>query len=262
MTALSKAALRALWISHFQPTSGNFSDLIDSWTDYSDTLATLDARVSAGGVGLIRAVSTTSVSFQALGAVGATFLAAAATTATALGALGGGAVGVVVFGAATTAAAQGTLGGGAVGITLFATATTAAVQAIVGSGLAAASQAQMESAAVDTVAVTPLRQQSHPSSPKAWVNFHGLAATSVRSSFNVSSVVFNGTGDYSIVFTTPFSNIAYCPVFYADVAINAANAARAVNITSVSAGGLRIFTTSSGAAEDQEVVTGVFFGDQ
>ena len=132
MTALSKSTLRALWISHFQPTSGNFSDLIDSWTDYSGFLTTLDARVSAGGVGLLRAVSTTSVSFQAIGAAGAAFLSAASTTAAALAALGGGAVGVQLFATSNTAAAQAALAGGAVGIQLFGQTTTAAVQAIIG----------------------------------------------------------------------------------------------------------------------------------
>jgi hypothetical protein len=38
---------------------------------------------------------------------------------------------------------------------------------------------------------------------KAWVNFNGTGTVAIRSSFNVSSITDNGTGDYIINFTTP-----------------------------------------------------------
>jgi hypothetical protein len=46
---------------------------------------------------------------------------------------------------------------------------------------------------------------------KAWVNFDGTTATpsTIRSSYNVSSVTKNGTGDYTINFTTPMPNANY-----------------------------------------------------
>jgi hypothetical protein len=37
---------------------------------------------------------------------------------------------------------------------------------------------------------------------KAWVNFNGVSTASIRASFNVSSVTRNGTGDYTVNFTT------------------------------------------------------------
>jgi hypothetical protein len=43
---------------------------------------------------------------------------------------------------------------------------------------------------------------------KAWVNFVGSSAT-ITSSFNVSSVTRNGTGDYSVSFTTAMPNANY-----------------------------------------------------
>lgn len=52
MTALSKTALKALWKAYFQPTSADFSNLIDSWTDYSAPLAMALAQVSAGATGV------------------------------------------------------------------------------------------------------------------------------------------------------------------------------------------------------------------
>lgn len=43
---------------------------------------------------------------------------------------------------------------------------------------------------------------------RAWVNFNGSTAA-IRASFNVSSVVRNGTGDYSINFTNSLPDINY-----------------------------------------------------
>lgn len=75
MTALSKTALKALWKAYFQPTSADFSNLIDSWTDYKVGLETLGQAVSAGSVGVPRYVSTTTVQFLSVGATGQDLLA-------------------------------------------------------------------------------------------------------------------------------------------------------------------------------------------
>lgn len=70
MTALSKTALKALWKAYFQPTSADFSNLIDSWTDYKVGLEALGQAVSAGSVGVPRYISTTTVEFLSVGATG------------------------------------------------------------------------------------------------------------------------------------------------------------------------------------------------
>ena len=44
---------------------------------------------------------------------------------------------------------------------------------------------------------------------KAWVNFNGTGTVAIRSSFNVSSITDNGTGDYTINFTTAMSDANY-----------------------------------------------------
>lgn len=76
MTALSKTALKALWKAYFQPTSADFSNLIDSWTDYKVGLEALGQAVSAGSVGVPRYVSTTTVEFLSVGATGQDLLGA------------------------------------------------------------------------------------------------------------------------------------------------------------------------------------------
>tara|TARA_Y100001937_G_scaffold16853_1_gene23247 strand:- start:735 stop:1145 length:411 start_codon:yes stop_codon:yes gene_type:complete len=53
---------------------------------------------------------------------------------------------------------------------------------------------------------------------KAWVNFNGSTVTSatdmtgVRDSFNISSVVDNGTGEYTVNFQNAFADTNYCAV--------------------------------------------------
>jgi hypothetical protein len=43
----------------------------------------------------------------------------------------------------------------------------------------------------------------------AWVNFNGTGTVAIRSSYNVSSITDNGTGDYTVNFTTATSDANY-----------------------------------------------------
>ena len=44
---------------------------------------------------------------------------------------------------------------------------------------------------------------------KAWVNFNGTGTVAIRASFNVSSITDNGTGKYSVNFTTALADANY-----------------------------------------------------
>jgi len=46
-------------------------------------------------------------------------------------------------------------------------------------------------------------------SAKAWVNFNGTGTVAIRASFNVSSITDNGTGQYTVNFTTAFADANY-----------------------------------------------------
>ena len=46
-------------------------------------------------------------------------------------------------------------------------------------------------------------------SAKAWVNFNGTGTVATRDSLNVSSLTDNGTGDYTINFTSSLANGNY-----------------------------------------------------
>jgi hypothetical protein len=45
---------------------------------------------------------------------------------------------------------------------------------------------------------------------KAWVNFNGTGTIASRDSLNVSGLVDNGTGDYTVNFSSSFNAADYC----------------------------------------------------
>jgi len=49
-------------------------------------------------------------------------------------------------------------------------------------------------------------------SAKAWVIYNGVTQTLINS-YNVSSVTYNGTGDYTITFTNAMPNTNYCATY-------------------------------------------------
>jgi hypothetical protein len=47
---------------------------------------------------------------------------------------------------------------------------------------------------------------------RAWVNFNGTGTVAIRASFNVTSITDNGTGDYTVNFTTAMPDANYAAV--------------------------------------------------
>lgn len=71
----------------------------------------------------------------------------------------------------------------------------------------AATQAEEEAAASTTVFTTPGRQQYHPGSCKAWVNFN--SAGTVAASYNITSITDNAIGNWTVNIATDFSSASY-----------------------------------------------------
>jgi hypothetical protein len=47
---------------------------------------------------------------------------------------------------------------------------------------------------------------------KAWVSFNGTSTVTIRAQYNVSSITDNGTGDYTVNFTTALADANYSAV--------------------------------------------------
>jgi len=75
-----------------------------------------------------------------------------------------------------------------------------------------ADASEMEAGTAIDRAVVPAYQHRHPGHLKAWVHFNGDGTVGIRRAFNVSSITDNGTGDYTVNFTTNFSAADYAMI--------------------------------------------------
>ena len=63
---------------------------------------------------------------------------------------------------------------------------------------------RITSSAIGNIGTAPLY------AARAWVNFNGTGTVAIRASGNVSSITDNGTGDYTVNFTTALTDANYC----------------------------------------------------
>jgi hypothetical protein len=98
---------------------------------------------------------------------------------------------------------------------------------------------------------------------RAWVNFNGTTASpsTIRGSGNVSSVTKNGTGDYTVNFTTAMPDTNYAPTFggfntgNGDGGWIAAGNGSGSYPAGVTTASLRLLTfNNAGASQDQQAV--------
>jgi hypothetical protein len=100
---------------------------------------------------------------------------------------------------------------------------------------------------------------------KAWVNFNGgngNTAGTINGSFNVSSITVNGTGDYTINFTTAMSNANYSCVLTCDSVNNTffRNQCLTYTVGTTSAQRMIIYNAGTSALTNSAYVYASFFG--
>ena len=103
--------------------------------------------------------------------------------------------------------------------------------------------------------------QIYNGAAKAWVNFNGTSTVAIRAQFNVSSITDNGTGDYTVNFSSALSDTNYVSVFGGHNTgsgdggwVTTGNASGAYP-TGVNTGSLRIVTfQNNGAFQDPQAV--------
>ena len=94
---------------------------------------------------------------------------------------------------------------------------------------------------------------------KAWVNFNGTGTVAIRGSGNVSSITDNGTGNYTVNFTTAMPDANYAATFnntFSDTNITSFSSQIS---TSTSAGCRIILKATNNVSVDSEIVTGSVF---
>lgn len=83
---------------------------------------------------------------------------------------------------------------------------------------------------------------------RAWVNFNGTGTIAIRASGNVSSLTDNGTGDYTVSFTTAMPDVNYAPTATATNGVAGTNGPSSIGFYSVPAftdGAAALTTTSA-----------------
>ena len=99
-------------------------------------------------------------------------------------------------------------------------------------------------------------------SAKAWVNFNGSGTVAIRDSENVSSILDEGSGDYTINFTNSMSNANYNHVAGGQSALSNAN--REIKIpgdTTPTASALQLWTTNHASLTDFTFISVSNHGD-
>ena len=99
---------------------------------------------------------------------------------------------------------------------------------------------------------------------RAWVNFNGTGTVAIRASGNVTSITDNGTGDYTVNFTTAMPDVNYSvssilsnsQAVGNSVKILAANNTSAPTTMTTSA--CRLVYATNSTAEDYNTITAMF----
>ena len=98
-------------------------------------------------------------------------------------------------------------------------------------------------------------------SAKAWVNFNGTGTVAIRASFNVSSITDNGTGDYTMNFTTAMPDTNYSFLGSAGLGDNSSLGCVSPNSSAFLVSSVRfhtIFSNSAGLFDYASVNVAIF----
>lgn len=90
---------------------------------------------------------------------------------------------------------------------------------------------------------------------RAWVNFDGTGTVAIRASGNVSSITDNGTGSYTVNFTTAMPDMNYCVSGLSGAGSGAViGGISFTQNTSTTSRGVMVFNSSTGNSVDASFV--------
>jgi hypothetical protein len=89
---------------------------------------------------------------------------------------------------------------------------------------------------------------------RAWVNFNGTGTPAIRASGNVTSITDNGTGDYTVNFTTAMPDADYAVAGVSALDSTAGRGLRGVWGIVYSTSSLRVNTGSNTGLEDDALI--------
>jgi hypothetical protein len=95
---------------------------------------------------------------------------------------------------------------------------------------------------------------------RAWVNFNGTGTVAIRASGNVSSITDNGTGDYTVNFTTALPDASFAASGTGSADGGGSNGlCLAVETRATTSVRVKVFITTTANATDQPTVSVAIF---
>ena len=100
----------------------------------------------------------------------------------------------------------------------------------------------------------------------AWVSFSGTGSATIRASYNVSSITYNGTGDYTVNFSTTLADSDYATVASGNasgssIIIGQPNSNGSFAYVAPTTSACRVFFSNNTAAKDVGLGNVVVFGN-
>jgi hypothetical protein len=96
-------------------------------------------------------------------------------------------------------------------------------------------------------------------SVRAWVNFNGTGTVAIRASYNVTSITDNGTGDYTLNFTTALSDVNYSVVSSGgDVGTTEAPAIPSAYVLATTSCRIKYINTSGSVVDRAQISVAIF----
>jgi hypothetical protein len=107
---------------------------------------------------------------------------------------------------------------------------------------------QITSAALGNIGTAPVY------GARAWVNFNGTGTPAIRASGNVTDITDNGTGDYTVNFTTAMPDVNYSAVAMVGGVVNSVVSFSSSPSITTSAFKITTFNSSTAASSDPSQV--------
>jgi hypothetical protein len=93
---------------------------------------------------------------------------------------------------------------------------------------------------------------------RAWVNFNGTGTVAIRASGNVTSITDNGTGDYTVNFTTAMADANYAIALGGGFAGNSDNSLKWAEGTTYTTTAVRILNVGTSYSDSTQNSVSIF----
>ena len=114
----------------------------------------------------------------------------------------------------------------------------------------------------DTSGIIRIQSNGINTNALAWVNFNGITSVTIRSSYNVSSITRNGTGDYTVNYTNALADANYMTAFGSQQDDTSQPVNLGLRLTSDSGTGASVTTTAIRLLSSQAATpTDVYWGN-